>query len=316
MNQPTEQTSLAMGTFISQKVYGERAQEATTAAIDKIKHLEQLWNMFDPASEVSKLNQASGQAFHASAETIAVLKKSLALARLTNGAYDPTIAPLSKLWKEKLANHSQPSADEIAALLPYVNYQRVNIDEHTASVSLGQGQQIDLGGIAKGYAADRIREIYRDHGISSAYVNLGGNVVTMGNKPDGTPWRVGIQHPRQARSETIAVVEVSNQAVITAGDYEQFSDDNGHRLHHILNPKTGYPSNGDVISATIVGKDATSADAISTALFNLDPQARLELIQQQGLAVVLVTNDHNVYLSKTLLPSFTLNDRAYFVIRL
>jgi len=167
------------------------------------------------------------------------------------------------------------------------------------------GQSIDLGGIGKGYAGDRVLEIFRGFGVTSAYSNLGGNVVSLGTKPDGSPWRIGIQHPRQ-EERLIGVVSVAGQSVVTSGDYQRYAvGHNGKRYHHILNPLTGYPAESGLVSVTIIAEKSMAADALSTAVFVAGMDKGLELLKNYPqVEAVLVDSKIEVFITRGLKDRF------------
>jgi thiamine biosynthesis lipoprotein len=197
-----------------------------------------------------------------------VLARAVDLARFVPGCFDVTIEPLVELWRTARESLTQPLACDIEYALSLVNVHDLMLNPWEMTAGLRNiGQAIDLGGIGKGYAGDKIREIFKDYGISSAYSNLGGNVITVGTKPDGSPWQVGIQHPRQ-EEKLLGAVAVVDQTVVTSGDYQRYYTDNqGKRCHHILDPRTGYPADSGLISVSIVTEKSLTADVLSTALF-------------------------------------------------
>lgn len=173
------------------------------------------------------------------------------------------------------------------------------------------GQSIDLGGIAKGYAGDEAIKIYKKHGIESAYINLGGNVVVLGKKPNGKPWKIGIQNPRDIKGKYIGIVEVSDKAVITSGDYERYFEENGKRYHHIFDPNTGYPANSGLISATIITGLSIEGDALSTAVFVLGLEKGIELVESlEGVEGIFITEDKNIYVTSGLENNFIFSNES------
>jgi FAD:protein FMN transferase len=170
---------------------------------------------------------------------------------------------------------------------------------------------VDLGGIAKGYTGDEAIKIYKRNNIKSAYINLGGNVVVLGNRPDGSPWRIGIQNPRAANGLYIGVVKVTGKAVVTSGDYERYFERNNVRYHHILDTKTGYPADSGLISATIITDVSMDADALSTATFVLGLEKGMKLVNSlKGVEAVFITKDKKVYVTEGLKSSFTFDDES------
>jgi thiamine biosynthesis lipoprotein len=185
-----------------------------------------------------------------------------------------------ELWKIGKESFTRPADTDIRQALGLVNYRDLVLDpiNHTAGIRT-VGQSMDLGAIGKGLAGDRVLEVYRTFGVDSAYSNLGGNVVTLGSKPDGSPWHVGIQHPRR-EDQLLGSVSVFGKCVVTSGDYQRFaSDQGGKKYHHILSPVTGYPTESELISVTIVSASSTTADALSTALFVTGIEKGLELLK-------------------------------------
>ncbi|NSW90832.1 MAG: FAD:protein FMN transferase [Firmicutes bacterium] len=314
-----------MGTIITQKVYANNgdnegnannssnASNAVKEVAERLKDIERKMTVNSPDSEVNALNKMAGKgAVSLSQDTIYVLSKAKEYSQLSSGAFDPTVGPLIKAWGISTDKQRVPEEKEIKDLLLLVNYKDLFIDEENLKAKLGRtGQSIDLGGIAKGYAGDEAIKIYKKHGIKSAYINLGGNVVTLGKKPDGTPWKIGIQHPRDVTGKYIGIVEVSDKAVITSGDYERYFEANGKRYHHILDPKTGYPSDSGLISATIITDLSIKGDALSTAVFVLGLEKGMELVESlEGVEGIFITRDKNIYVSSGLRGNFVLKDES------
>jgi len=298
-NKPVEAKDFMMGTVITQKVYGENAKKAVDEVSEKLKQIESTLTINAPGGEVNKLNESAGKgSIQLSNETIYLLEKAKHFAELSNGAFDVTIGPLVKAWGVFTENPRVPSEDEIKNLLKLVDYKSIIFDKKTSSAMLKKaGQIVDLGGIAKGYAGDEAIKIYKKYGIKSACVNLGGNVVLLGNKPDGSKWRVGIRNPRsENNSSYIGIISISDKAVVTSGDYERNFVQDNKKYHHILDPKTGYPSNSGLISTTIVADLSIDADALSTATFVLGFEKGMELIESlEGVDAIFVTENREVY---------------------
>jgi thiamine biosynthesis lipoprotein len=229
---PVKSQDFAMGTIINQEVYGVNAEKAAEEVSAKIKELDALWTINSPGGDINKLNNHAGQGYvELSPETISILAAARRISDLSGGAaFDITVAPLVKAWGIGTDNPQVPAPEVVKKLVALVNYQDVTINESANVASLSKsGQMVDLGGIAKGYMGDKAIEIYHKHGITSAYANLGGNVVVLGNKPDGGPWRVGIQNPRGQNGEIVGVVEVADKAVVTSGDYQRYFIKDGKR---------------------------------------------------------------------------------------
>ena len=256
-------------------------------AVLEIQRLDGLWSVGNAASEVSKIN-ASGRG-ELSEDTAEVLERGLEIYRDTEGLFDITVCPLMSLWGFSTGEYHVPEAGELEEVLALVDASGVRFDGRT--VVLGEGQQMDLGGIAKGYASARVMEIYQAHGIESGMVSLGGNVQVTGNRPDGAPWQVGIQDPDGGPGEVLAVLNVTDRAVITSGGYERYFEEDGKTYIHILDPRTGYPADNDLASVTVVSGDGTLADALSTSLYIMGYEGAVEYwrAHREAFDMVLVT---------------------------
>jgi thiamine biosynthesis lipoprotein len=296
-------THCAMGTVMTHKAFGLYAEGGLEAVCREVARIEGLLSRFLPDSEISRVNQSAGiKSEKVSLETYDVLSKAVEFSRSFPGCFDVTIQPLVTLWHVGKGSFAQPDEWSIKQVLPLVNSRDLILDpcEITAGLK-NAGQSVDLGGIGKGFAGDRIREVFKRFGISSAYSNLGGNVVTLGTKPDGSPWHIGIQHPRQEKG-LIGSVSVVNQTVVTSGDYQRyFTDSQGKRRHHILDPTTGYPAESGLISVSIVTEKSLAADILSTVLFVAGMEKGLEFLRSFPQAeAILVDTDLQVYVTQGL----------------
>lgn len=302
----TEISGFGMNTSILYKVMGENAKFAIAQAESEILRLERELSRFIPSSEISKINLNSGL-YHVkiSHETYEILSYSLMLSEITLGLFDITIAPLIDLWDYKHSN-AAPFKFKIKKTLRKINYHDLILNSLGNTAYLRKsGESIDLGGIGKGYASDRCIEIFEALGVTSAYVSIGGNVSTLGIKPDESMWSVGIRHPRYGGC-LIGAVKVSGKSVVTSGDYERyFIDRKGNRWHHILDPTTGYPAHSGLISATVIAESAMVADAISTAIFVAGMSKGLEYLDKfQGAEAILIDDNLTVYITKGLKEYF------------
>jgi thiamine biosynthesis lipoprotein len=310
-------TQQAMGTLMCHRVYGRHAEECLAAVCSEISRLEGLLSCFQPQSEISRINQLAGKGdARVSFETFEVLNQAVEFSRANCGFFDATIAPLVWLWGEGRRTLSQPDHASIQQVLPLVNYADLilNCQEMTAKLRK-VGQAIDLGGIGKGYAGGKILDIFAAFDIISAYSNLGGNVVALGTKPDGSAWRIGIQHPR-LEDRLIGAVAVVDKSVVTSGDYQRcFTDKNGVRHHHILDPLTGYPSRSGLISVTIVSEDPLAADVLSTAVFIAGLKKGCELLSRYpNTEAIFIDEDMQVFITKGLKDRFQSDEAIRLVI--
>ncbi len=303
VNLATQLTQPAMGTIMAHKAYGLNAQAALEAVCSEVERLEGLLSRFIPASEISRVNNSAGvKNEQVGIETYEVLASAVQFSQACPGCFDVTIEPLIKLWQSHKASRTQPDEISISRVLPLVNFQDLLLDPWEITAGLrNTNQAIDLGGIGKGFAGDKILDVLRNYEISSAYSNLGGNVVTLGTKPDGSPWQIGIQHPRQ-ENRLLGSVAVVNQTVVTSGDYQRcFIDSQGKRHHHILNPLTGYPAESGLVSVTIVAEKSMMADALSTIVFVAGMEKGLEFLQRfPQTEAVLVNEAMQVFVTKGL----------------
>lgn len=296
-----------MDTYMTLTAYGDSAQEAVDAAAAEISRLDTLWSVGSPESEISQLNQKGSAVL--SPETADVVERALSLSQESGGAFDITIYPLMELWGFTSGDYCVPTAAEISEKRSHVDSAALTYDRSSRSLSLPDGMSVDLGGIAKGYTSSRVMEVFRDYGVASGMVSLGGNVQLCGTKPDGSLWRVGIENPDESvvKSDMVGVLSLRDKAVITSGGYERYFEEDGVCYHHILDPKSGYPAQNGLISVTIVSEDGTLADALSTALFVMGKEAALELWRSHAdsFDAVLVEEDGTITVTTGLADAFT-----------
>lgn len=270
----------AMDTYMQITAYGRHGEKAVQRSVEEIKRLE---------SELaaSAINTDSGVSLTADGEYL--LKRSTELKDMTDGAFDITIYPIVKAWGFPDKNYRVPSEEEIQNLL------------ENKDIVL----QYDFGGIAKGYTSDSVAKLMRECGIKSAILNLGGNVMTIGKKPDGSDWKVAIKSP-DTSMENLGVLSVYDKAVITSGGYERCFEADGKSYHHIIDPKTGYPAESGLVSVTIISKDATLADALSTALFVMGKDNAIAFWRKYAddFDFVLYDNKGELYVSEGIADSY------------
>ena len=292
----------AMDTYMSLTAYGAKAEDAVTAAIHEIQRLDAMFSVGNTDSDVTTANMQGSATV--SDETAYLVEQSLEISRKTDGAFDITIYPVMELWGFTTKNYKVPQVDELQETLKRVSYENVSLKDH--ELVLKNNAQIDFGGIAKGYTSSRVMQIFKEYGIEHGMVNLGGNVQTLGMKTDGTAWRVAIQSP-QGGNQYLGILETSDQAVITSGGYERYFEENGVTYHHIIDPKTGYPSDSDLTSVTIVCADGTKADALSTSFFVMGLQKAESFYENTDLDfdVILLTKDNQIYISEGIAQNFT-----------
>lgn len=278
--QPTQtvRTDFALDTVVRVTVYDATAADAQTAldaCFAELKRLESLLSATVTGSDVDRINKAAGQTVTVAEETAQVLRISQHIAALSDGAFDITIRPLSVLWDFTADEPRVPSEQAIAQAVAQVGYRQLTVEGQRVTLS---GGAIDLGGVAKGYIADRLKEVLLQHDIRSALIDLGGNIVAVGDK-NGADFRVGIKDPADVTA-LAKVVAVRDRSVVTSGTYERGFTADGVRYHHLLDPKTGYPVQNGLASVTVINESSATADALSTACFVLGEQKARDLIAQ------------------------------------
>lgn len=311
--QPTaENTFFAMDTVMTLRLYQGGDEALLADAEARVRELEGLLSVTDGGSEVYALNHAGTAEL--SPDTAALLRLALALCQRTEGALDLSTYPVLRAWGFTTGEYAVPDGETIDRLLPLVDYRRVELDGNAAA--LPGGMEIDLGSVAKGYAGEALAALLREGGVTSALLDLGGNIQAVGAKPDGSPWRVGVRNP--AGEGNLGVVEVENQAVITSGGYERYFEEDGVRYWHILDPETGAPARSGLLSVTVVGDSGVVCDALSTALFVMGREGAIEHWREhRDFEAVLVAEDGSVTITPGLEGRFALGrkGRTFTVIR-
>jgi len=270
----------AMGTEVVIEAQHENAALARRAVDQARQEFERVEDVMTTWREsgLTRLNaSADGTPISVSLEMAKLVERALTVARLSGGAFEPTFLGVGALWDFKANPPKVPSAEELERALTNVDWRRVRVDVEAQTIAMPAGTQIGLGGIAKGYGVDRAMQVLLDAGIENAIVNAGGDLKALGTD-HGKPWEVAIKHPRE-RERAIALIPVSNVALVTSGDYERFFELDGVRYHHILDPRTGRPATG-CMSATVTAPDAALADAVATAVCVLGPEQGLELVER------------------------------------
>ncbi|WP_026043626.1 FAD:protein FMN transferase [Treponema primitia] len=305
------QSEFILGTVCSVSLYDRGRQSVYREIFDRLREIESMMSANIENSDLGRINRASGiEAVAVHSDTITVLKRAVHFAELSDGAFDPSIGPLVKLWGIGSDAERVPAEHEIARVLPLVNWKDIVIDETASTVFLKQpGMGLDLGAIAKGYAADEAVRIVRAAGIKRALIDLGGNILVYGAKRDHSPWRVGIQNPLEGRGAYFGIAEVENKTLVTSGVYERFFESDGKRYHHILSTRDGYPVDQGLLSVTIIGQSSIDADALSTTLFALGYEKGSILLESlDNTEVIFVFADLSVRGTSGAFEHFTLTD--------
>ena len=301
-----EKTFTALGTINTLTVFGEKGKEAIDAAIKRVLEIDDRMSAFKASSDVMKINLSSGiKVQKINKDTFNLLKQSIEFSMLSKGSFDITIGPLTSLCGFGKKMNYIPKLEEIQKILPLVNYQDLILDENNCTAFLEKnGQAIDLGSIAKGYAADEVKRILLQYKIKNALINLGGNIVVLGHNPEKKLWRIGIQNPFAARGNYIGTVRVEKGTIVTAGSNEQFFIKDGVRYHHIIDPRTGYPANKELLSVTVLCESSTYADALTTDLFVSGIENALSILKSAKAEAIFVMQNQDVFVTDGLRGTF------------
>lgn len=314
--EPKQHTYFIFDTVVTVKIYDERANERHFEDIDAIlKEIDSQMSRTLEASDIYKVNMhaGSGKSISVSPETIYVVQRALHYSALTEGRFDLTVGPLVSLWQIGTDGALVPTSAELEAAIQLVDYKLVGIDEKANTLQLPlEGMAIDLGAIAKGYAADRIAEYLTDQDIHSAIIDLGGNIFALGSKPGDSPWTIGIQDPEDDRGKPIGKVSVRNKTIVSSGVYERFFIEDNVRYHHILDSTLGHPVRNELVSVTIITDRSIDADALSTSIFTLGLEEGLQLIELiANTEAIFITDEHKVYITSGLDNVFELTVDKY-----
>lgn len=297
-------SQVAMDTLIDVSLNGKSSKEAGDLIFQEISDFEGYSSMYVDNSDVSEINANAGKEEVSVCDDLYILlKRAYTLCEESNGKFDITIGPLVKAWDVNAQNPVVPQiTDELKDL---VNYKDVLFNDSTKAVKLaGQGQILDLGGIAKGYLCDKIYEIIKSNNIDEAIINIGGNVIVYGNRT----YNVGLQHPRKT-DEVIATIGLTNTMISTAGDYQRYFEADGRRYHHIIDPKSGQPYESDFYSVSVIGSDGTLCDYLSTLMFMTPKDELISLLDDYK--IIAIGKDNKIYASKGL--DISLNDDSFSV---
>ena len=314
-NQPISISSIKLNTAIQITIYDSQDKSLLDDCLALCDKYELVFSRTNEKSELYKLNHRkdtsdkdpnadeqtipypiSGTAdtWHISEDLASLLSQGLSITRESDGAFDIAIAPLTSLWDFTAEDPKVPDDAAIQKALPLCSSDGVTIDGQDITLP-SDDIQFDVGAIAKGYIADRMKDLLVKKGVKSAIINLGGNVLCIGSKPDGTPFKIGIQKPFADRNETEAVMDITGKSVVSSGIYERCFKQGGKLYHHILNPQTGYPYENGLISVTIISDQSVDGDALSTTCFALGLEDGLKFAEKKGVQAVFITEDYELH---------------------
>lgn len=284
-----QKTESIMGTEVTITVVA-RSEDEANAAIEagmaEIRRFDRMMSLYKDDSEIAQVNLAAGKhPVTVSPEMIEAAEAAIRVSEMTGGAFDATVGPLVVLWQMRLKEGKVPTDREIARIRHVVDYRNIVVDRKSSTILLKHpGMIMDFGGVAKGYIADKVGVLLKKRGIDNAIVSIAGDIRIIGRRPDGKPWRIGVQHPRE-KEKTLAVLGLSDTYISTSGDYERYKIVQKKRYHHIIDPRTGRPSEG-MESVTVIGNEGAVADPLTTALFILGPDKGMKIVKSLGFEAI------------------------------
>lgn len=299
--EPVTMSDFALDTYISVTVYDDANKTAAMESLNLCKNYEGIFSRTDAGSELYKLNSLSAASFGITDFTASVplrniIETGIYYGRLTGGAFDITIEPLVSLWNIMGDNPHVPDESDINAAISHINYE--NVSTEGSSITCLSGTTIDLGAIAKGYIADSMKDFLTSKGISSGIINLGGNILCIGSKPDGSAYKIGIKKPFSESGEIILTLNIKDMSVVSSGIYERYFYENDTLYHHVISPFTGYPADNGITGVTIISEKSVDGDCLSTACLILGLENGIKLINSlENFYAIFITEDNQIYYS-------------------
>lgn len=299
---PVSAGGFLLNTYVSVTLYDGNPDDAQ-GALDLCRDYEALFSRTDPDSQLCRLNRR--EITSVDPELAAVIQLGLDYSRLSGGALDVTMGSVTELWDFSAQEPSLPGREDVARALAHVGWEKVTV-EGDAVIFSDPETKLDLGAVAKGYIADRMADYLRGRGVSSAILDLGGNLYCLGTKPGGKPFQVGVQYPYEDRSQVLGTLPVSDQSVVTSGVYERYIQVDGRAYHHILDTAAGWPVENGLVSVTILSPSSAGGDALSTACFALGLEKGMALVESlEGVEALFVAEDLTVHPSSGMAALFT-----------
>lgn len=293
-SEPMTYTDTLFDSVISLQIYDSRDQDILEGCRELCQKYDVMFSRTNEESEVSRINNAQGNPVEVSPDTATLVKKGLYYGKLSGGAFDITIGSVSRLWDFKSEDPAPPDPAAIAAALTHVDYKKVVVEGNTVTLQ-DPAAALDLGAVAKGYIADRLKDYLEGEGVRHALINLGGNVLAVGDKPDGSSFNIGIQKPFDESGIPLTSVRIDDKSIVTSGIYQRFFERDGSLYHHILDPASGYPCNNGLASVSIITDSSLTADALSTTCFVLGPEKGMSLVNQlENVEAVFVDTDSQI----------------------
>jgi thiamine biosynthesis lipoprotein len=320
-SQPSSRTEFALGTVCTVTLFEKVQDSVFNDIFNRIREIENFMSVNIPASDVSRINAAAGiESVRVHEEVFTVIERAIYFAEISNGAFDPTVGPLTALWGINNGTPKVPSQEEIDNVLPLINFRDIELDANNKSVFLKRPDMaLDLGGIAKGFAADEAAAIVKKARIERAVIDLGGNILVLGENKEKRPWRVGIQNPLERRGVYLGILQLTpaktrnkpaEQTVVTSGVYERAFEAEGKSYHHIFSSLSGYPVENEFLSVTIIAHNSMDADALSTAVFVLGlEKGKALIVSLSGMEAVFILKDKSAV--KTPCADLTITDNSF-----
>lgn len=311
---PHSKTEFLMGTVVTLKIYDKDKENVLDLAFERINELANKTSSEEKDSEINAINENAGiEPVQVSDDVYQLVEAAKAHSQLAEGKFDISVGPLTKLWHIGFPDARKPDQSEIDAILPLIDYEAVKLDKENQTIYLTEKDMIlDLGAIAKGFITDEIVTLLKENDVTTAIIDLGGNIFVLGNHPSGDEWTVGIQDPNAARGATVGKVKRSNESIVTSGIYERYLEVDGERYHHLLDPDTGYPFENDLAGISIIADSSIDADALSTITFSKGMEEGKQFIQDHTNAeAIFITHDNKVYVTKGLEGKFELTNEQY-----
>ena len=303
---PYDKSVFALDTFINLRLYSDNAESAAQLAADRITELEDILSVTNENSDVSILNNNTGEPVEVDDDTFNVINTAIDVSAVTDGALDISVYPIVKLWGFTTDEHKVPNQSDIDKELKKVDYTKIVIDKNSQSVQLAKNMQIDLGAVAKGYISEDVKNLLKENGVESAVLSFGGNIQTIGTK-NGELWKVGIKYP--FTEDSFAILSVEETAVVTSATDQRYFEENGKMYHHIIDPKSGFPVDNGTFSTTVVCESGAKADALSTSIFVIGIDKAKELYKNSDdFEFVILDEEDNVYVTTGLKDNFKLSD--------
>lgn len=314
---PYTKTEFLMGTVVTLKIYDKGKEDVLDKGFDRVRDLADKIDVNDEqkrTSEIDKINAKSGIApVKVDDDIFYLVKEGIKYSKQTGGTKDITIGPITSLWHIGFPDARKPSQNEIDERLPLINYKNVELDEQNKTIYLEKkGMELDLGGIAKGFIADEVGKVFKENGVTTSIIDLGGNILLQGESPKGGDWNVGIQDPFSPRNTILGKLPEQDKSIVTSGIYERYLEVDGKKYHHLFDPKTGYPFDNDIAGVSIISKKSITGDGLSSAAFSKGIKEGLQFIEShKGVEAIFVSKDKKVYITSGLKGKFELTSDEF-----